>query len=67
MDGQADFFSTSALRRALAAAGDGRPLDLTAVALADHHALRVLAESGLPLRGMSPSMRRVGELTELAL
>ena len=67
MDGQVDYFTAAALKRALAAAGDGRPLDLSAVAFADHHALRVLAESGLPVRGISPSMRRLCELTGVAL
>jgi hypothetical protein len=66
MDGEVDFFSAAALRRALVAAGDGTPLDLTAVTFADHHGMLALAESGLPLRGIPPSMRRVCELMGVA-
>jgi hypothetical protein len=55
-----------ALRRALdAAARPELPLDVSRLAFADHNALRTLADSGIPFRGIPASMRRVCELLEL--
>ena len=66
--GQVDYFSAGALQRALeAAADDGVALDLEPLGFADHHGMRALAESGLPLWGIPESMRRVCELLELAV
>jgi hypothetical protein len=62
LDGQVDFFSADALRRALVGAGGDRPIDLAPLRFADHHAARALAESGAPLRGIPYSMRRVWDL-----
>jgi DcmR-like sensory protein len=66
LEGEVDFFATGGLRRALdATLTNGAPLDLSRTEFVDHHAAVLLAERGVPVRGIPYSMRRACELLGL--